>query len=341
MSIQDYIDRLTSKNYNKIQKANTRQRNRNPDMYKAGAVEGDDYISCPVSGIRFTSIRKGHITGTLGSTEEDFYKHFPEIKGKVATVLKNNIAAGLKELAYNKDGTPYLDETGKHLTKHEVSKMKSTKTLNEIDPETGKRRYDMLGEKTRNTHMNKIDEYGMNGYQQQKMTQYLNGNGIKTDSVNKDLWGNYLEFIAYVTYKSDFSEDITQGQKTTMTRTSYTQHDVQIDHMYSKSSGYKNGISPLCIAHTNNCRIVPTIYNLQKGNKSDITIEELFKLTDYTNERSEYEYHLFKNIVENGYKLYDGFLTLYVITEMIDRYKDCEYKDIAIAYLKDVITKNQ
>jgi hypothetical protein len=112
-----------------------------------------------VSNTRFTSIRKGHITGTLGSTEEEYYKYFPELKGKVATVLNEKISTGLKEMAFNDDGTPYLDKYCKHLTKFEVSKVKSMQTLNSIDPVTGKRRYDMFGEKTKNTVHSTLDVF--------------------------------------------------------------------------------------------------------------------------------------------------------------------------------------
>jgi hypothetical protein len=66
-----------------------------------------------------------------------------------------NIKNGLKEIDIN---------TG--LTKYEIGQIKSRKILSEVD-NNGLRGYDYKGQKTRNTHMNRIDELGRNGYRRQ------------------------------------------------------------------------------------------------------------------------------------------------------------------------------
>ena len=122
--------------------------------------------------------------------------------------------------------------------------MKSVKTLNEIDPETGKRRYDMLGEKTRNTHMNNVDEYGMNGYQRiakdaiVKSTQTKMDNGLVTKArlamTVKERYERIIEhLIRNIKADGCIAEDVKLGVMYSGSE------NMQIDHKYSISTGFK------------------------------------------------------------------------------------------------------
>lgn len=179
--LEQIVNTVRAQRAEKIKKLKQRQEKREADgLYHADAQEGHDYIVCPIAEVRFTKIKKGHITGTLGMTEEEYYALFPDLKGKVAQRLKDRISQGQKtKLAYYDDGSPVLDEQGNHITADQWGRQKARDTLNEIDPETGKRRYDMLGEKTRDTHMSKVDEYGLNGYQRIAETACIKGNKTK------------------------------------------------------------------------------------------------------------------------------------------------------------------
>jgi hypothetical protein len=61
----------------------------------------------------------------------------------------------------------------------------------------------------------------------------------------------------------------------------YTKHisskEYHIDHCYSISEGYKNGIEPWIIGSPINLRLIPKGINLSKGIKSSITLLDLYK----------------------------------------------------------------
>jgi hypothetical protein len=60
-----------------------------------------------------------------------------------------------------------------------------------------------------------------------------------------------------------------------------------IDHLYSVSEGFKNGIDPNIIASPINLRLIPQYDNISKGGRSDITKEELYFLYDQFNMASK------------------------------------------------------
>lgn len=52
----------------------------------------------------------------------------------------------------------------------------------------------------------------------------------------------------------------------------------QVDHIYSVTDGFINGILPQIIAHHVNLRFIPWRQNLRKWNTSDMTLDELMEL---------------------------------------------------------------
>ena len=50
-----------------------------------------------------------------------------------------------------------------------------------------------------------------------------------------------------------------------------------IDHIYSVADGFRNNIDPKIISSICNLRLIDSEYNLKKGSKSDISIEELLE----------------------------------------------------------------
>jgi hypothetical protein len=127
-----------------------RNKYRNPDLYTDNLVEGYDYVVCPISNARMHKIKNNYITKTLEMQVEDY----PDIQ---RTSIKHieNIKAGVNSI------DPI---TG--LTMHEISVAKSRVTLSALGAD-GKSGYKKKGEKTKNTHLNNIDEHGRNGYQKQ------------------------------------------------------------------------------------------------------------------------------------------------------------------------------
>jgi hypothetical protein len=99
-------------------------------------------------------IKKSYIERILGLTVEEYDQQYPGVR-KISQRRKHNIKHGLKEI----DGT-----TG--LTKYELGQQKAREILKSID-EHGISGYKKKGQKTRDTHMSKIDDSGRNGYQRQ------------------------------------------------------------------------------------------------------------------------------------------------------------------------------
>ena len=341
------IDETLQNQATKIKELDRRQRKRCSDtLYHKNAVEGKDYIVCPISGVRFTKIRKPHITKTLQLTEEQYYGMFPEMKGKVADSLSENISGGLKEYAYDDSGNPLLDENGKHMTKFESSHDKAMKTLNEVDPETGKRRYDMLGEKTRDTHLNKKDEYGRNGYQQIASDAIVSGNETKSDKYGYrsgyevseyDRYGNIID---YFTYKCDRLL-YTNGSEI-KTRRQGGENVQQVDHLYTVRDGYDSGISPICISMPENTQIISAKANEEKQDASSISKSKLFDLTGYTETQSNYEYELFLSIIydhmKKGYHNTANNILVEILKDL-RKYKKNEFSN-TIKFIEYMIDKD-
>lgn len=138
----------------KKQKAIKRFKDRNPQIYTDTAVEGVDYIVCPVTNARMIMMKSTHITKTLGMTVEEFDALYPNfVKGSTSRIMNLTNAANKVDPI-----------TG--LTVAQTTKIKAELTLSTPD-ENGVTGYQKLGQKTKATHLSKVDENGRNGYQRQ------------------------------------------------------------------------------------------------------------------------------------------------------------------------------
>ena len=143
-----------------------RSRYRNPELYTDVAVEGYDYVVCPISGARMYMIKSNYITNVLGMTEMEY----PNIK-RICDKRKENIKKGLREI-----------DPVSGLSKYEVGQVKARSILNQVD-HTGLSGYDKKGQKTRATHMARVDDLGRTGYRRQadgRMTTIL-PNGLTVE----------------------------------------------------------------------------------------------------------------------------------------------------------------
>jgi hypothetical protein len=138
----------------KIEEFCARSRYRNPHLYTDSAVCGQDYVVCPVSNARMLIIRTDYITNVLSMTVEEYDRLYPHVQ-KRCVAHQNNIRAGIQKID---------PETG--LTKYQLSQRKAQQKLSAVDA-NGVSGYKRKGQKTRATHMNKVDELGRNGYQRQ------------------------------------------------------------------------------------------------------------------------------------------------------------------------------
>lgn len=140
--------------FTKLQQFLSRNKTRNSKLYADTAVEGIDFVICPHSAARLSMIKSNYITNILEMTVDAYDAKYPGIQ-KICNNRSVNIKTGLAQIDV---------ESG--LTKHELSTIKAKETLSKID-NNGVSGYQKKGQKTRETHMANIDEYGRNGYRQQ------------------------------------------------------------------------------------------------------------------------------------------------------------------------------
>jgi hypothetical protein len=131
-----------------------RNRRRNAQLYQSGKVEGIDYVVCPVSNERMSMIKTSYIEHVLSMSVAEYDLLYPGTRG-VSKARKKNIKKGLHKVD---------PVTGK--TAYQISQEKSMKKLLQTDS-TGLTGYQRKGQRTRATHLSKIDEFGRNGYQRQ------------------------------------------------------------------------------------------------------------------------------------------------------------------------------
>ena len=297
---QNTIKQIQTRQAQKIKELKRRQEKREKDgLYHSSSVEGEDYIICPIANVRFTKIKKNHITSTLGITEDEYYEMFPELKGKVADRLKKRISQGLKtKLAYYEDGSPVLDDNGTHITGGKWGRMKSSKILNSIDPETGKRRYDMLGEKTRNSHLKNVDENGLNGYQRIAKDAIHKGNATKLkNGVMSRTWTYPFErYERMVEYLLKYVKPaLTNNGKISLSKVTDVDDGLQIDHKYSIVQGWNDKISPF---------VIGSVFNLDLIKKSENQTKMYSVSSLYTIEQTNL-YHRLRPFIDIKNKFID------------------------------------
>lgn len=290
--------------------------------------EWEDYKECPITGMRHRNLKASHPNGkALPQTDaEEYFYHFPELQGMSKAATKKNSEAQL-QLAYDEHGSPVLDDNGKHLTVNQVVQLKKAITMNEVDEATGKTKNQLLGEKSGNTRKNGVDELGMSIQQRTVAERTYLRDGAKSKA---GLWESYDEFITYVTLKSGLKDEITgyEDLHSTFYIESEKNGTKQVDHRFSRSEGYKNGISVFAIAHPANTEIVDFQRNRDKHHHCSITLEELLHITGYSKERSEYEFELGCAIIEELF-VNTGlpFNSLRFMRVMYDLYDREEWKE--------------
>lgn len=268
-----------------------RNKKRNAHLYNEALVEGIDYIVCPVSNERLSVIKSSYIERVLEMSVDDYDTLYPGVRG-VSQARKNNIKKGLHEID---------PASGK--TKYQISQEKARKVLSKKD-KNGVTGYKKKGQKTRATHLKNIDETGSNGYSQLAKKAIIKGNltkakkGLIVDPTQRDEYYRYKAIILYLTEKE--RPIITEGYKTGIAG---TQGAWQIDHKFSIKDGFKNKISPFVIGHVKNLEMKTWLENLKKNASSDIAKDKLLELCNVSKEQSEKEFDNFLKIIKEEIKL--------------------------------------
>lgn len=266
----------------KIEQFVKRNRYRNSHLYDHDLIEGYDYVVCPISQEHLSMIKDNYIMNVLEMDPATY----PKVQ-RICLKRKENIKSGLQEI------DPIIG-----LTRYEISQHQARKTLNQIDS-TGLSGYDRKGQRTRATHMSRVDEMGRNGYSQIASKAIVKGNltkakkGLITDPTIRPEFYRYKAIVAYLTEKHRTT--ISEGYVTGLAGKDGAYH---IDHKYSILHGYKNKISPLVIGHLQNLEMIPWKDNVSKHTNSSISVEQLLEDTGYSIEKSKFEFDLAISIIQ-------------------------------------------
>jgi hypothetical protein len=262
----------------------SRNRKRNAHLYENNLILGVDYLICPVSNERLSMIKSSYIEKVLQMSVEEYDKTYPNVRG-VCKKRIENIKTGLLK----------LDESG--LTKHQISTIKAKESLSKIDS-TGVSGYKKKGQKTRQTHMNNIDEFGRNGYSLLATKAIIKGNTTKAEQGQITFENTRAEFYRYkliVTYLTEkFRKELTTGYITGLAGKDNAWH---IDHQFSILNGYQQKVSPCVIGHKNNLKMIPWKDNISKHSKCSIDLDNLLSMCNYTAKQSMLEYEKIINLI--------------------------------------------
>jgi len=139
-------------------------------------------------------------------------------------------------------------------------------------------------EKTRKTMMNRygvehimyIEEIKQKVLQKVRQTLIRLGKWLGDDQI--PLFQVYQRKVSHFTNKSIkkkfTSEDLSKTGRSGVVGA------LQIDHIFSVKEGFLNNILPQIIGHENNLRLIPWYENDKKKSKCDITLDQLFELTN-------------------------------------------------------------
>jgi hypothetical protein len=125
-------------------------------------------------------------------------------------------------------------------------------------------------EKYKKTMLNK---YGVDNYSKsEEFKSFLLNSGLKHDESTKTKLELYRREChrytgySYTKYKNDLEKTYPRG------------NSYHVDHIYSISEGFKNGIDPKIIGSIVNLQVIPSIINIKKQGDCWIELESLFEL---------------------------------------------------------------
>ena len=267
----------------KLQQFLARNQKRNSHLYQPETIEGYDYVVCPISQARLSMIKNNYITEVLGMSLDEY----PAIN-RICEKRKQNIKSGLQKI------DPIAG-----MTNYEKGQIKARKILSQTD-DKGISGYKKKGQKTRSTHMSKIDELGRNGYARIASKAIIKGNltkaekGIIAHPSSRDSYYRYKTLVLHLTNR--YRQVLTEGYVTGLAGKSGAWH---IDHKFSIIQGFKEKISPFVIGHRENLQMLPWKQNIQKLHRCDISKEELFRITGYDLDKSQIEFGIISRLIQD------------------------------------------
>jgi hypothetical protein len=172
---------------------------------------------------------------------------------------------------------------------------KARQTLEKVgeDGLTGDER---RGRKTSSSHVDNIDENGLNGYQRIAMSarsKQITTLGKTHNTRINPRWYAYRNFADW--WLQQFEDELLNGLP--RGRFGHTS-GYQIDHKYSVYDGFNNSVSPFAISDIANLHIVPSHNNASKHTNSIITLDELLNNSRLSLDTSVLEFSVFMDVVD-------------------------------------------
>lgn len=270
-------------------------RNKNRDTTKwlydlPESDENNEFVVCPVLGLRMRHLKSNYIENVLQMTVQEFEDKYPK-QLRIAPGRNRKVSEGVNRID---------PETGK--TKKEISQEKSKEILS-TRGEDGLTGYERKGQKTRQSHMENVDELGRNGYSQLASKAIVTGNltkaekGLITPFEERTEFYRYKSVVMYLSnqLKNEISEGYVLGRPG-------TPDAYNVDHIYSIFQGYQNEVSPLVIGHRENLEVISWEENLSKWSNSNVSLEKLYKRTQYTAQQSKREFDIIMDIIRHHKK---------------------------------------
>lgn len=298
---------------------------------KITGIEGVDFVICKICGLKFKEINNDHIKKHNMSCEE-YDDKFKSIRTSEKTRIKKDTLSTLmcKEMSdkLSKSHTieGYIDKYGdvdgvirfnkmisnkqykngknSYIDKHgdirgleiyrEVQKKKAITLKNCIEKHgliEGEKIYNKWRElqKNKNFLSYYIDKYGYDI----GIERWLDKNNKISLANSKIKKEDKKKFINYIYDVNKYTRLSLSNYEVDGIDMRGKEFGYDLDHIFSKVSGFKNGIPAYIIGHVSNLRIVESSYNRRKQHRCDIEIEDIIRKYE-----SDIEYKKLVNDIE-------------------------------------------
>ena len=257
--------------------------------------ENYHYVIHPFTGLPMSRIGIKSIN-VFGITEERFYEWFPELMGtKITQYASEKIKSSL--MKKDGDGIRPIDRSNQGRQKKFAEVMEDGRTYQEV-----------IAERTKNTHLSTIDEYGRNGYQRLADKNIDKSIATKSQDVQTSEYARYRMIVLFVMSKlRPYFRSLNVDFGTWNTSDYNPETHYQVDHKFSIEEGFKQRISPLCIANIDNLDIVTGLTNTTKRGDCSITLEQLEQMSGMSKHDMTVEFDAIMTVVRRQIK--DGELS--------------------------------
>jgi len=287
----------------------------NNSQKRISGIEGFDYVVCRICGFKFKEINNDHVI-KHGLTCDEYDEKFKSSRTSEKTRNKKNTLSNImnddlsKKLSKSHTIEGYINKHGDELGQILYNKMIENKTykngkqsyIDKYGEDEGLKRYKEVQRKKAITLENCIKKHGdVKGrelYDSWRNSQ-KNKNFL---SFYVEKWGYDVGLVKWLDKNNKISLSNSKIDKDDRDKFKYYIYEVNkytrislcnykidnidlrgeefgydLDHIFSKIDGFKNGIPAYIIGHISNLKIVESSYNRKKQHRSYIDIEDIIE----------------------------------------------------------------